>query len=142
MPFNPNIPQNGDTADADVVRAQFNALKSLIDDQAAAIAALTARVAALEPPPVYTATGFGIDRFNGTLISVGMHNGQHVFTANVNDTTVIYYEQNRWVAAYVSAPGAMDMPDPHPFPMYYIAGTSPVGQWILGNGDAPAGSVS
>ena len=31
IPFNPNEPQNGETVDADVLRAQLNALKALID---------------------------------------------------------------------------------------------------------------
>src|SRR2546428_8126918 len=31
MPFNPNEPQSGEIVDADVLRAQFNALKTLDD---------------------------------------------------------------------------------------------------------------
>ena len=73
---------------------------------------------------------------------IGTHNGRPVFSPNVNDTPVFYYEQGRWVAAYMTAPGALDMPDPHPHPMYYLPGTSPIGQWILANGDDPAGTIS
>ena len=44
MAFNPNKPVNGEIVDANFLRAQFNALKALVDD-------LAARVAALESPP-------------------------------------------------------------------------------------------
>ncbi len=48
MAFNPNIPVDNSEAEAAEMRNQFNALKALIDAQAALIAALTARVQALE----------------------------------------------------------------------------------------------
>ena len=67
MPFDPNVPQNGQKLDADVVRAQLNALNDLIT-------ALTLRVAALEPV-THEATGFGDPRANGVLTQDGMWNG-------------------------------------------------------------------
>jgi hypothetical protein len=57
MPFDPNIPQPGQPNDANVIRAQLNALNDLITG-------LTARVALLEPP---VASGFGDPRCNGPL---------------------------------------------------------------------------
>ncbi len=42
MPFNSNIPVNGDATDADVLRDQFNGLKSLIDGAHSAINAIPA----------------------------------------------------------------------------------------------------
>ncbi len=55
MPFNPNLPQPNTPADADVMRAQLNALHdentalaATVATQAGAIAALQASVAALQ----------------------------------------------------------------------------------------------
>ena len=48
MPFNPNFPPDHQELDGGPFRDQFNALKALNDAQAAQIAALTARVQALE----------------------------------------------------------------------------------------------
>ena len=43
MPYDPNKPQNGTVVDADFLRAQFNALKTLLDAQQAQINALEAQ---------------------------------------------------------------------------------------------------
>ena len=51
MPFLPNEPQNGEVVDADLLRAQLNALNDQDTGLAALIANLTARVTALETPP-------------------------------------------------------------------------------------------
>ena len=48
MAFNPNLPAAHAPIVSQELRDQFNALKTLIDAQAALIAALTARVQALE----------------------------------------------------------------------------------------------
>jgi septal ring factor EnvC (AmiA/AmiB activator) len=48
MPFDPTIPQPNTPADADAMRAQFNALNDKIDAQAATIATLQAQVASLQ----------------------------------------------------------------------------------------------
>ena len=51
MPFDPNVPQNGQNFDADIVRVQLNALNDKIDSQAGIIAGqsalITAQVAAI-----------------------------------------------------------------------------------------------
>ncbi len=47
MPYDPNYPADGIKIRAVDFRNQFAAMKALIDDQAATIAALTAQVAAL-----------------------------------------------------------------------------------------------
>ena len=46
MAFDPNKPQAGEAVDAVFIRAQFNALKGLIDAQAQQIAALQGALAA------------------------------------------------------------------------------------------------
>lgn len=48
MAFNPNLPVDDSPLDAAEMRGQLNALKAINDAQAVQIAALTARVAALE----------------------------------------------------------------------------------------------
>jgi len=48
MPFDPTKPVPGDDLDAVLILAQFNALKALIDAQAAQISGLNAAVASLQ----------------------------------------------------------------------------------------------
>ena len=48
MPFDPTKPAPGDDLDAVLILAQFNALKALIDAQAAQIAAQNAQIASLQ----------------------------------------------------------------------------------------------
>jgi len=58
MPFDPTLPLADSEMRSAEMRAQIHQLKALIDDQAAGLASLTTRVAALESPPPgpYTAT--------------------------------------------------------------------------------------
>ena len=67
MPFDPSFPPDHANMTATSFRDQFNALNDLITG-------LTARVAALENPPL-TSTGFGEPGANGVLTQTGMTNG-------------------------------------------------------------------
>ena len=136
MPFDPAVPQPGDDLAAAPLRNQFNALKALVDDQAAAIAALTLRVAALEPPPL-TATGFGNPRANGTLIVVGNYDGHPLYRVN-NTGLYCLWTVNVWtmqpddprtvgITGTMYGTGATDIHGPW---------TPYAPQWV------PAGSVS
>ncbi|MGB8167360.1 MAG: hypothetical protein WCF18_07695 [Chthoniobacteraceae bacterium] len=67
MAFDPNKPQAGEAVDAVLIRAQFNALKALIDAQAQQIANLQASLAAAiagtanNIPGVSDLSGLGIN---------------------------------------------------------------------------------
>ena len=71
--FNPNEPHNGVPVDADFLRDQFNSLKALIDE-------LTARIEALENPPL-EAVGFGEAGANGKLTVIGTFAGKPMYRA-------------------------------------------------------------
>ena len=108
--FNPNIPQNGDDADADPLRDNFNALndqdtaqaqglasiQALVANQAALIASqdtrittleaqlgsLAARIAALEAASVsLTGSGFGEAGACGKLTVIGTFAGKPMYQA-------------------------------------------------------------
>ena len=59
MPFDPAKPAPGDDLDAVLVRNQLNALKALLDAQAAQIASLQAQLNALLPATSSNSNGVG-----------------------------------------------------------------------------------
>ena len=81
MPFDPTVPAPHADLTSQMFRDQFNGLKDIIDDLQAQNTALTARVAALEPP---VAAGFGDPRANGPLTQDGMWNGYPAFRTPSN----------------------------------------------------------
>ena len=129
MPFDPNVPQNGQKLDADVVRAQLNALNDLIT-------ALTLRVAALEPV-IHEATGFGDPRANGVLTQDGMWNGYPAFRT---PSGAFYHVAD--MMYYRCAPGGDPM---NTMDVMYV---NPVSSTVAGayvlqmGGTPPAGTVS
>ena len=134
--FDPNVPQPLDELDANVVRNQFNALKALIDDQVAAIAALTLRVAALENPAAgRIASGFGIAGVNGVLTDMGLFGAEHYYSTPGGYYFIFSFGDNLWVVT--NAPPGQTSPF-----FYTKAPGSVTGTYTANAGTPPGGTVS
>ena len=91
MPFDPNIPQPGQSNDADVIRDQLNGLKVIIDALAAQLTAQSALIVSMQAQiasilaqltaftPSHEAVGFGEPGACGKLTMIGMFAGKPMY---------------------------------------------------------------
>ena len=134
--FDPTIPVSDTEMKSAEMRSQFTGLKAFIDDQVVAIAALTARVAALEPRTSYEAVGFGDPNACGTYTVAGMYNGKPIYVNVVSGYALIWNLTNMWQIA-TADPRTSMWSTP-----YARSDANVAGDYTVFGGMPPAGTVS
>ena len=134
--FDPTIPKTDTDMKSAEMRSQFTSLKAFIDDQVVAIAALTARVAALEPRTSYEAVGFGDPNACGTYTVAGMYNGKPIYVNVVSGYALIWNLTNMWQIA-TADPRTSMWSTP-----YARSDANVAGDYTVFGGMPPAGTIS
>ena len=140
MPFDPNLPATNSPIVSAELRSQFTSLKALIDDQAAGLASLTTRVAALEnatPPALHVASGFSRAQSNGLLTQVGMADGAPKYITPGGDYVVLGNSGTIWFIY----PGDPAIYGPSISPQY-SGGANLTDPWTPQDGNLFAGTIS